>query len=185
MCCQEVMRVLGELVLGQEPAQAVDRPGTDDQQKQAANDLQDAVEAFENDADREGPVEQVATPEPVHFFTMPERRASRVCAGRLHVSSRSLAPATPLRDKIECCDVGWPYHREVPPIECGNHASAKSLACRDDGSVDRAQGQVSVGCHQLRDSEPVGRGNALGHEIAGREVSEEAHLGLRADSRPQ
>ena len=64
--------------------------------------------------------------------------------------------------------MGWPNDREMPPIEGGDPASANSLARGDDRSVDRAKRKVSVGCHQLRDSKPIGGGNLLGHELARR-----------------
>jgi hypothetical protein len=71
-------------------------------------------------------------------------------------------------DKIECGDMGRPNDREVPPIECGDPASANSLARGDDRSVDRTKRKVSVGCHQLRNSKPIGWGNLLGYELARR-----------------
>jgi hypothetical protein len=64
---KEVMWVLGELVLSQKPAELIDRGRADDQQKKAAHDLENSVEALEGDADCEGSVEEVAAPEPIHL----------------------------------------------------------------------------------------------------------------------
>ena len=70
-------------------------------------------------------------------------------------------------------------------MEGGDAASANSLACGDDRSVDRTKRKVSVGCHQLRNSKPIGWGNLFGHQLARRQVAEEAHLGVRTDSSSQ
>ena len=90
-----------------------------------------------------------------------------------------------LRDESECGDMGRFDDREVPAIECGDRASPEPLACRDDRSVDRAKRKVSVGCHQLRDSKPIGWANLLGNQLARRQVAQEAHLGRGSDPGPE
>ena len=67
--------------------------------------------------------------------------------------------------------MGWPDDREMPPIEGGDPANANPLARGDNRSVDRAQRQVLVGCHELSDSKPIACGNLLGHELARRQVA--------------
>jgi len=52
-------------VLSKSSAQIVDRRWTDDEQEDAAHDLEEAIEALEDDPDGEGSVEQVAALEPV------------------------------------------------------------------------------------------------------------------------
>ncbi len=62
---QVVVWILGELVLSQCSAQLVDGRRADDEQEHPTHDLEDAVEALQDDPDREGSVEQVAALEPV------------------------------------------------------------------------------------------------------------------------
>jgi hypothetical protein len=62
----EVVGVLGQLVLGQPYGQTVDRRRGDDEQEQSADSFQDAVESFEDDPDFEDPVESVSGLEPAH-----------------------------------------------------------------------------------------------------------------------
>jgi hypothetical protein len=62
----EVVGVLGQLVLGQPYGQTVDRGRGDDEQEQSAESFQDAVESFEDDPDFEDPVESVSGLEPAH-----------------------------------------------------------------------------------------------------------------------
>ena len=78
-----------------------------------------------------------------------------------------------------------PDDREMPAIEGGDGASANSLACGDDRSVDRTKRKVSVGCQQPNDPKPIAWRNRLGHQLARRQVAEEAHLGVRTDSSSQ
>src|SRR5260370_41521461 len=61
-----VVRILRELVLGEGSAYLVDGRRADDEQEDATNDFEDAVEALEDDCDREGSVEPVTALEPVH-----------------------------------------------------------------------------------------------------------------------
>lgn len=114
------------------------------------------------------------------------RRRSRRGTGDRRAHAGHGAPiGIASRKKIERVKVGRLDHSEVSPIECGDHASANSLARGDDRSVDRTKGKVSVGCDQLRNSKPIGWGNVFGHQLARRQIAEEAHLGVRADSSPQ
>ena len=116
---------------------------------------------------------------------MAETLPLRPARGRGSALPRDRVRAITLRNKIECGNMGWPDDREVPSIECGDPASANSLARGDDRSVDRTKRKVSVGRHQLRDSKPIGWRNLLGHQLARSQVAEEAHLGLRTDSSAQ
>src|SRR5260370_36113912 len=61
-----VVRILRELVLGEGSAHLVDGRRAADEQEDATNDFEDAVEALEDDCDREGSVEPVTALEPVH-----------------------------------------------------------------------------------------------------------------------
>src|SRR5229473_1116019 len=63
---EEVVRILRELVLREGSAQLVDGRRADDEQQDATNDFEDAVQALEDDCDREGSVEPVTAFEPVH-----------------------------------------------------------------------------------------------------------------------
>src|SRR5216684_1117628 len=63
---EEVVRILRELVLREGSAHLVDGRRADDEQEDATNDFEDAVEALEDDCDREGSVEPVTALEPVH-----------------------------------------------------------------------------------------------------------------------
>ena len=79
----------------------------------------------------------------------------------------------------------WSHDREMPSVECCDCGGAQALGGRDDRRVDRAQRKVAVGRDQFGDSKPVGRFDLLRHEFARGQVTEEAHLGLRSESRPQ
>ena len=81
--------------------------------------------------------------------------------------------------------MGWPHDREVPSVECCDSAGAQALGRRDDRRVDGAQRKVAIGRDQFGDSKPVGRFDLLGHKFARGQVTEEAHLCLYSDSRPQ
>ena len=59
-----VAGVFGQLMLGESGDDGVDVGGADQQQQDAADDLQQAVQAFEHDADLEDPVEPVFRLEP-------------------------------------------------------------------------------------------------------------------------
>ncbi len=53
-------------MLSQSLAQAVDRGWAYDQEKEAPQDFQDAVQALEDDSDDKGLIEEISAPEPVH-----------------------------------------------------------------------------------------------------------------------
>src|SRR5713226_8023974 len=62
----EVVGILRELVLSQTHGQAVDRCWGQEKEKQATNDLQDSIEALEDNPNQESLVEQVLAFEPAH-----------------------------------------------------------------------------------------------------------------------
>src|SRR5713101_3773042 len=63
---EEVVRILRELVLREGSAHLVYGRRANDEQQDATDDFEDAVEALEDDCDREGSVEPVTALEPVH-----------------------------------------------------------------------------------------------------------------------
>src|SRR5713101_220143 len=63
---EEVVRILRELVLGEGSAHLVDGRRADGEQQDATDDFEDAVEALEDDCDRERSIEPVTALEPVH-----------------------------------------------------------------------------------------------------------------------
>ena len=62
----EVVWIRRELVLSQSQGHAVDRCWAQDKEKQATNDLQDSIEALEDNPNQESLVEQVLAFEPAH-----------------------------------------------------------------------------------------------------------------------
>ena len=62
----DVMRVLGQFVLGERVGDIVDRGGADDQQEQPADHLEDPVETLEGDAHQAGAIRQIPALEAVH-----------------------------------------------------------------------------------------------------------------------
>jgi hypothetical protein len=63
---QEVVGVFGQLMLGQAGHHAIDGRRRNHQQQEAADYLEDPVQAFEDDASLEGLIEEVSRPEPGH-----------------------------------------------------------------------------------------------------------------------
>jgi hypothetical protein len=63
---QEVVGVFGELMLREAGHHTVDGGGRDHQEQEAADHLEDPVQALEEDANLEGLVQEVSRPEPGH-----------------------------------------------------------------------------------------------------------------------
>src|SRR3954449_3166663 len=62
----EVAGVFGEFVLRQPAHDPVDRGRRHGEEQGAADEFEESVEPFQDDADFEGPVEKVLGPEPAH-----------------------------------------------------------------------------------------------------------------------
>src|SRR5690349_8395432 len=70
----DVAGIFGEFVLSQRAHDLIDRRGRHGQQQGATDEFEESVEAFEDDADLEGPVEEVLGPEPAHSWPPSLRR---------------------------------------------------------------------------------------------------------------
>src|SRR2546427_12795952 len=70
MVGDEVVGVLGQLVLGEGPHQPVERRRRDHEQEEPTEHLQHAVQALERDPERECLVEKVSPPEPGHLTNL-------------------------------------------------------------------------------------------------------------------
>lgn len=69
---------------------------------------------------------------------------------------------------VECCDLGDP----------------ESFGRRHDRPIDSPERQISIPTHQLGDSQPITRHDALDGELAGREVTEESNLRVSTQPAP-
>jgi hypothetical protein len=81
--------------------------------------------------------------------------------------------------------VAGTYDREVPPVDRRDFGDTETLGRGDDRRVDRAKRQVAIARDQLGDTDPVRCRHRLDLEGAGREIAEEADLGLGAEARRQ
>ncbi len=90
-------------------------------------------------------------------------------------------PAPMSREQVQCADLGL-HDGEVSAIDRCDVAHAQTFGRGNDGCVDRAERKVAILHDQLCDAHPVGRGNWLGDEVAGGEITEEANLGIDAQS---
>ncbi len=61
----------------------------------------------------------------------------------------------------------------------------QALGRRNDGGVDRPEGEIPVGRNELGDTQPVRRDDALRYEVPRREVTDEAHLSIGSDTRAE
>jgi len=79
--------------------------------------------------------------------------------------------------------MGGPDDREVAMIERCDLGDPQAFGSHHDGGVDRSEAEVAVGPHQLCDAQPVTRLHRLDGEGPARQIPQEAHLRLGAESR--
>ena len=98
-----VVRIAGQLVLGQKPGDLVDGRWRHHEQQQAAYHLEDPVQPFEDDADLESPVQPVSALEhPPHavIFYVPGIFVTPVSPNRLPVTCSDFGVDTDLSKEV-------------------------------------------------------------------------------------
>lgn len=74
-----------------------------------------------------------------------------------------------------------PDDAEVPTIKRGHRGHSSSFGSDDDRGVDRPERQISVASHELGNADPILRRDRFGDQVARSQITEEAHLGDRAE----
>ena len=111
----EVVRVLGELGAGESDGEGVQRVGGDDEEQDPADDLDDAIDALEDDADVEGPVEDATLlGRVVRRLRHLDRFA--VINGRSGVSRSRSSKGTKTRGAIVLTSIAVPPPRTRPAM---------------------------------------------------------------------
>ena len=72
---------------------------------------------------------------------------------------------------------------EVATVEGSDLGDPQPLASHHDGGIDRPQGQVVVGPHELGDAQPIARLHRLDGECPSREIPQKADFRRSAESR--